>query len=247
MLAADRLTLAIDIHSQSYQLLRWVAEAVRKGFIPATRAHQYANTGDAAFDWMQEHYLNLPQAMRPDRRHLREFASYFGNYVMSSFDIVEQPGTRLDSRCGCYCPLCAHLVNAPHLQPKKLGKRDKVRADQLMVNRVIALANEEKIAVSDAAIADIVESDKTRRSAAYSAYGYWLIKRLEGDTDGPAVLALWREIAWKRTGSPIKNFRLQYKDFVDAEELLADTMQSLRVTEESGDEPSPTPERAGEN
>ena len=48
MLAADRLTLALDIHSRSYQLLRWVAEAVRQGFIPATRAHQYANTGDAA-------------------------------------------------------------------------------------------------------------------------------------------------------------------------------------------------------
>ncbi len=227
MLAADRLTLAIAIHSQSYQLLRWVAEAVRKGFIPATRAHQYANTSDAAFAWMQDHYLNFPQGMRPDKRHLREFSNFFGTYVTSSFDIVEQPGARLDSRCGCYCPLCVHLVNAPHLQAKKLRKRDKARADQLMVNRVTALASEEEIGVTDSAVVAIVRSDETRRSAAYSAYGYWLIRRLEGDTDGTAVLALWREIAWKRTGSPIKNFQLRFKDFIDAEELLADALQSV--------------------
>ena len=34
MLSQDRLTLAIDIHSQSYKLLRWVADAIGKGFIP---------------------------------------------------------------------------------------------------------------------------------------------------------------------------------------------------------------------
>ena len=233
MLAADRLTLAIDIHSQSYQLLRWVAQAVRKGFIPATRAHQYANAGDAAFAWMQDHYLNFPQGMRPDQRHLREFANFFGTYVTSSFDIVEQPGMRLASRCGCYCPLCAHLVNAPHLQAKRLRKKDKERAGQLMVHRVTALASEEGIGVSEPAVVAIVRSDETRRSAAYSAYGYWLIRRLEGDTDGTAVLALWREIAWKRTGSPIKNFQLRYKDFIDAEELLADALQSVVVLEAS--------------
>ena len=220
MLPADRLGLAIDIHTQSYQLLRWVAEAVRKGFIPATRAHQYANTSDAAIAWMEEHYFNFPQAMRPDRQHLREFASFFGTYVTSSFDIIEQPGTRLDSHCGCYCPLCAHLVNAPHLQTKKLTKRDKDRAHQLMVDRVTALAREEGITATDQDVLVLVQGEETRRSAGYSTYGYWLIRRLDGDTDGKSVLALWREIAWTPTGSPIKNFHLRYKDFVNAEESL---------------------------
>jgi hypothetical protein len=233
MLAADRLALALDIHAQSYQLLRWVAEAVRKGFIPATRAHQYANTGDAAFDWLREHYLNLPLGMRPDRRYLREFANFFGTYVTSSFDIVEQPGTRLDSRCGCYCPLCAHLVNAPHLRPKKLGRRDRERAVQLMVDRVAGLAREEGIGATESAVAAVVSGDETRRSAAYSAYGYWLIRRLDGHTDGAAVLALWREIAWKRTGSPIPGFRLQYEDFVEAEEVVAGALRSVAVPESS--------------
>jgi hypothetical protein len=233
MLAADRLALAIDVHSRSYQLLRWVAEAVRRGFIPATRAHQYADAGDAAFAWMQDHYLNFPPGMRPDRRHLREFANFFGTYVTSSFDIIEQPGTRLDSRCGCYCRLCAHLVNAPHLRAKKPGRRDKERAGQLMVSRVGALAREEQIEATDSAVVAIVRGDQTRRSAAYSAYGHWLIRRLEGDTDGPAVLALWREIAWKRTGSPIKGFRLRHEDVVGAEEVVAAALRAVVVQESS--------------
>src|SRR5262245_912194 len=226
MLAAERLRLAIDIHAQSYKLLRWVAQAVRKGFIPATRAHEYANASDAALDWMQEHYLNFPRGTRPDRQHLREFANFFATYVTSSFDIIEQPGMRLDSPCGCYCPMCSRLVHAPHLQVKKLTKRDKNRAQRLMIQRVAALAREEGIDISDEAVLAVVQGDETRRAAGYSAYGYWLIRRLEGDTDGTAILALWREIAWKRTGSPIKNFQLEYKDFVDAEESLANALRS---------------------
>jgi hypothetical protein len=226
MLAADRLTLAIDIHARAYDLLKWVATAVGKGFIPATRAHQYANTGDAALAWMQGHFLNLPRAMRPESQQLPEFANYFGTYLTSSFDIVEQPGTRLDSRCGCYCPMCARLVNAPHLRPKRPTRRDKAHAEQLMANRVAALAREEGIAATDPAVVAVVRGDDTRRAAGYSAYGHWLIRRLEGDTPGTAVLALWREIAWTRAGSPLKNFRLRYPDFVDAEDLLAAALRA---------------------
>lgn len=226
MLSGDRLTLAIDIHSRSYKLLRWVADAIRQGFIPATRAHEYANVSDAAFDWTEQHYMNFPPEMRPDRRFLREFANFFGTYVTSSFDFVSQPGSRLESRCGCYCPLCVHLVNASHLQPKKLSKRDRNRAFDLMVDRITALALEEGVAVRSEAVTNIVQDDGTRRPAAYSAYGYWLIKRTEGHTDGKAVLALWREIAWNRTGSPIPKFKLRFEDFADAEETLIDAMRT---------------------
>ena len=226
MLSADRLTLAIDIQSRSYQLLRWVADGIEKGFIAATRAHEYADVPDAALDWINQHYLNLPPQLRPERRHLSEFANFFGTYVTSSFDLIEQPGMRLHSPCGCYCPLCAHLVNAPHLQPKKLTKRDKHRATNLMVDRVTALALEEGTSLKSEDAMSIAQNHETRRSAGYSAYGYWLIKRMEGFSDGKSVLALWREIAWHPTGSPIKGFKLRYEDFVDAEESLITAIHS---------------------
>jgi hypothetical protein len=224
MLPANRLTLAIHIQSHSYQLLKWVADAVCKGFIPAEHAHQFANVCDAAYAWMEEHFFNLPTELRPDRQHLREFANFFATYVTSSFDIVVQPGTRLVSRCGCYCPLCSRLVNAPHLRTKRLSRRDKERANTLMANRLDMLAREEVISCQHD-LADLARSEEFRRAAAFSAYGYWLIRRLEGDTDGKSVLALWREIAWSRAGSPVKNFKLQYQDFVEAEETLINALR----------------------
>jgi hypothetical protein len=78
------------------------------------------------------------------------------------------------------------------------------------------------------ALKSLVKGESTRRSAAYSTYGYWLIQRLEGESDGPAVLALWREIAWSRAGSPLPNFQLEFEDFVAAEELLIAEMAKAR-------------------
>jgi hypothetical protein len=197
-----------------------------KGFIPDTREHEDTDVSASAFDWIEQNYLNFSEEARPDRRHLREFANFFGTYVTSSFDVIDQPGTRLHSDWRCYCEFCSHIVNAPHLQPKKLSKRDKIRANELMVARVTVLALVEHVALKPEAATSIVQDNETRRFAGYSVYGYWLIKRTEGITDGSSILALWREIAWHPTGSPIKNFKLQYKDFMAAEESLVDAMQT---------------------
>ena len=44
---------------------------------------------------------------------------------------------------------------------------------------------------------------------------------------GPAVLALWREIAWDAT-APKKNFVLEADDIVRAEESLVSAMAGLK-------------------
>ena len=220
MLPADRLQLAIDIQGRSYRLLRWVADAIGKGFIPATRAHEYADVADSAYDWIDQHYLNLPTNARPHRTHQREFANFFATYMISSFDIVEQPGKRRMTPCGCYCPMCSYFANAPYLQTKKLSSKMKQRALRLMADRVQQLAMESGTPITPEAAEQIATTVETRRAAGYSAYGQWLIKRLDGLTDGPSILALWREVAWNKSGSPIPRFELKYADFADAETCL---------------------------
>jgi hypothetical protein len=44
MLTRERLLLAIDIHSRSYKLLRWVGAASEQGQIPGERAEQHSNS-----------------------------------------------------------------------------------------------------------------------------------------------------------------------------------------------------------
>lgn len=52
------------------------------------------------------------------------------------------------------------------------------------------------------------------------AYARELLLRLAGDPGDPAILALWREFAWTKTGAPKKGFRLDAQDILDAQEAL---------------------------
>jgi hypothetical protein len=120
-------------------------------------------------------------------------------------------------------------VNASHLRPKKLGKRDKDGARQERISRVTLLAQEESIQLSDDLAAGVAVGPFLR-DAAYSAYGQSLLERIGGSDCGPYVLALWREIAWKPEGSPIKDFKLTATDFFEAERrLIAEMKKQLRT------------------
>jgi hypothetical protein len=225
MLPRDQIENAVEIQQKSYKLLLWLADAIDRGFITFTRAHDYSSAADVAYEWIEEHYHNLPEAGRPPRKRLREFSNYFGSYVTTSFDLVDKPGTRLESSCGCLCPFCAHLVSASHLRPKKLRKRDKDIARGQRTSRLIMLAEEEGIQIHRDTAAMIADDPAFLRNAAYSAYALSLLERIRGDEGGPYALALWREIAWKPEGSPIKGFQLQADNIVDAERQLIAEMK----------------------
>jgi hypothetical protein len=218
MLPRDDIESAVQIQKRSYKLLRWVGDAIDRGVITFSRAHGDASAADAAFDWISEHYEDLPESARPLPDQLRPFSNYFGSYVTTSFDLVRDPRQRLASSCGCYCELCSHLVDASHLQAKKPSSRDKEKGIADCVSRIELLAKEEELPLSSDLAAALVASH--RRESAYSAYGYSLLERLRGSEGGPHVLALWRMIAWKPEGSPIKGFTLESGDIFDAEHDL---------------------------
>jgi hypothetical protein len=226
MLPRDQIENAVEIQQKSYKLLLWLADAIDRGFITFTHAHEYSSAADTAYEWIEEHYHNLPEAGRPPRKRLREFSNYFGSYVTTSFDLLDKPGPRLESSCGCLCPLCAHLVNASHLRPKKLRKRDKDIAREQRTSRLIMLAEEEGVQIDRETAATIADDPAFLRNAAYSAYALSLLERIRGDEGGLYALALWREIAWKPEGSPIKDFQLKADDILDAERQLIAEMRN---------------------
>jgi len=92
------------------------------------------------------------------------------------------------------------------------------------------LAEEEDMRIHNDLAAMIATGPAFLRSAAYSAYGLSLLERIHGSEGGPYVLALWREIAWKPEGSPIKGFQLEATDIFDAErQLIAEMKRQLRT------------------
>lgn len=112
------------------------------------------------------------------------------------------------------------IVNAPHLQAKKLFTRDKRRADFLMRESVCKLAAENGMELDFDSATQLVTDDANRRHAAYVSYGQWLVRRLYGESDGPAILALWRLVAWDPRGGMHRGFKLELNDFKVAEDNL---------------------------
>ena len=176
----------------------------------------------AATHWLRSEFHNIPEELRPDLDSLPEFAAFFSTYLTSSFDVVYSTGGRWRSLAPryCRCDICVRIINASHLRGKKLHKVDKRQANWLMVERLLCFGNERDWKIDESTAVAIVTAKETRRYAAYVAYGYWLIQRLEGKSDGPAILALWRLIAWDPRGGARRGFKLQLEDFKIAEDRI---------------------------
>lgn len=219
----ERLETALDTQRRSYRLLRWMADRVRQGVVEPRAAAVHAGTGEAAEDWIARHLANLPADARPRAGELPRFARFFSTYLLTSFRLVPRPGVRVDSPCGCWCPFCTTVRQAPHLQPAPCGKRERKRAAVLMADRLGELAAEEGLTDNAAAgweaAPALLADDDARRDAALSAYGLWLTRRLNGVSDGASLLALWREFAWEK-GKPRPKFEVTAGDVLDAERRL---------------------------
>jgi hypothetical protein len=207
----DRAVLeqAVDLQRRSYELLKWMADAVRRGFIRFDTAHAYATLPQAALAWIERHFQDLPRAAQPTREELRPFSNLFSTYLEASFELVRDPGKKLHSpRNHCFCPWCSWLVDAPNLRTRKLTGQDRKRAHRLEASYLRATAIELDVALSAARCEELLESSELSEPIALATYGRDLLRRLEGSCEGPASLVLWRKFAWTRQGSPKKGFKL---------------------------------------
>lgn len=226
MLKPDELTLAVDLQRRSYNLLLWLSTAISKGVIQVNRAHDYMNEAEAAQDWIEGHYLNLPPNCRPEREQLKPFSRFFASYLTTSFELVDQPIHRLESKCGCCCPICAYFTGPHHIKTKKLFRRDKERARRIKIAALLQLSREHNKHLTQEQAEKLVDSDVTATAVSLLAYGQQLVARTRGSAEGPAALALWREIAWERT-APKKGFTLEAEDILNAEQTLASKLASM--------------------
>jgi hypothetical protein len=232
MLDERELEEAVEIGDRAYRLLGWVNEAVERGFISLEHAGRYVGRCRGGGEVAREALHDLPEDARPRAQTgapLRRFANYFSTYLASSFDLHEVPGTRIDPGPDGYCcPWCGYGSEVPraHLQPKKLGRRDREKARLLKRSFMERLAREEGLDVRPDAIDQLLTDHSVAKQVALAAYGEVLLRRLDGYTSGPATLALWREFAWSPAGSPVKGFKLEARRIKGAEERVLEDLRS---------------------
>ncbi len=207
----------------------WISNAIDKGLILPSRAAHHSGGPEAATEWLRANYKIIPEDLRPSENAIDEFAAFFSTYLTSSFDVIQKPGTKGTGpipQFACTCDLCVRIVNAPHLQAKKLYAKDKRRADFLMTECLQNFAATNGIDLDENSACNMITNQGTRRAAAYITYGHWLILRLKGESDGPAILALWRLMAWDPRGGIRQGFKLELGDFKTAERTLLSAVKT---------------------
>jgi hypothetical protein len=221
-----QLDRIVDAQRRSYRLLLWLNKAVAKGLLTSDIVlHAGRTPAKKITRWLEGHYDNLPTDGRPagrDPDDLAIFANLLAAYFETSFEWSLEAPPRLRSECGCWCPLCTYVVAGSHLKTRKLTSGDKRRARRLKENALRQLALEAGRNLTDRDASSMCEEEAMREDIALLAYGRELLRRAQGINEGPAVLALWREFAWTRTGSPKKGFTLEPLDIVQAERRLLD-------------------------
>ncbi|NND99471.1 MAG: hypothetical protein HKN47_19325 [Pirellulaceae bacterium] len=231
MIDHEKLTQAVETHRRTFELLKWLESALNQGFIQFGSVHAFGSDSEAACQWIARHFQNLPPDGRPaspSETDIQPHAHMLATYLSTSFDAVAQPGYRRAGDCSCWC--CSWLEALPHLRPKKLSVKDKRRAQRLKLDALRQLALDVDAKADDARLEEIAAGADPAASLALVTYGHQLIRRLRGLTEGPAILALWREFAWDPGGSPKRKFKLRVDDILQAEQRLIEKLTGKRTT-----------------
>jgi hypothetical protein len=225
MLIRDEVENAVRLQACGYQLLKWLEKALSDGFITPEAAGTYATSEDAAYSWLDKHYLNLPDNARPERSDLRAFGNFFSTYLDCTFVLDAKPGKRLYSPdAHCFCPICSWMVQKPHLRPKKVGAGDKKVAERMKRTFLLQLAEAHGISVTEKMLDDMLQDPNLRDAVGLCTYAADLLQRLKGRAVGAASLALWRTFAWTPQGSPKKGFVLTTDEIMIAQDVLAERL-----------------------
>ena len=230
MLIKDKVENAVHLQDCAYQLLKWLEKALRDGFITPEAAGMYATSEDAAYSWLDKHYLNLPDSARPERSDLRAFSNFFSTFLDCTFDLEAKPGKRLYSpNAHCFCPFCSWMVQKPHLRPKKVSANHKKVAEKMKRNFLVRLADARGISVSGETLDDMLRDPNLREPIGLCAYAADLLQRLEGIAVGAASLVLWRTFAWTSQGSPKRGFSLKTDEIMSAQDVLAERLSKAEA------------------
>lgn len=221
MLNETELAHVVDLQRRSYSLLKWMADAVTRGFIRFDTAHDYASLPEAASGWIVSHYNDIPMNSRPDRESIQSFSKMFSTYLQNSFEFVRNPGKQLYSPQGhCFCPMCSWLSDAPNLKTKKPSAADKRRARRMKVATIENLLTENHATRTSQEIEAIVDSRELKECVSILTYAHDLLARAKGLGVGPAALVLWRGFAWTQQGSPKKDFELSVESILASEKRV---------------------------
>lgn len=232
MLKLEEVARAVRLQQKAYKLLRWCQDTLPVVVWPTHTSEAEIDERAAVGAWIRDNLDRIPEAIAPAPDEVDDLAGVFASFLTTSFAVDGDPPmrlipVRLISNSGCSCPVCTRLARAPHLRAKNLTSGDKHHAARMKLAVLLDLAAERGLPLTkEAALEKLSSSDFSER-AALVTYARQLLARMAGDPGDPAILALWREFAWTRTGAPKKGFQLSAADILRAEQDLSAELDAI--------------------
>ena len=221
----------VILHEKSFALLKWVRAALKEGSVSFAVIHGNTDSASAAVEWIRRHVNNIPNDARPDAEQIPAFARLFLSFLTTSFRLKPN-SMQLVSKCGCLCSYCSYLRAGPDLEPRTPSKKDVRTATELKRIYLGKIATEIGIVETNAIVEALLESVEISEDISVATWGSELLRRSEYASQGEAVLALWRQFAW-RNNSPKPKFRISVPRLLDAERMIIAAMEAARKTKKT--------------
>ena len=226
MFDPDELKKLIELHQKSYNLFLWLNKKL-KDFRSRSKkntlfdeVHEKVSFYKGCFAWISRHIGEFPPDARPAKSDIEPFAHLFASYLTTSFFITDK--VRVSD--GCPCPFCTFFYDITAFQVRNPDKKARLNAEKLKARYIETLAREAELTSVPSNIEDwIPENPELSRDISLTTYAQELIRRSKFTSQGEAILALWREIAWKDNRLD-KKFKLSTKAIIHAESRILEKL-----------------------
>lgn len=225
MFEKEQMKRIVALQEKSFALFRWLNHAMVEQRVKLDAVHEALGLSAAAEQWVRAHFLELPDAVRPEKADIPAFAHLFASYLSTSYTVADK---RVASDCGCYCELCRYLVSVRHLRPRiptKKARREARELKTILLRRLAADAGVDL--ASDTVDEMLADQGELGDAISWATYGQELIRRSQFASQGEGVLVLWREIAWDDKGKVRRGFVLTPEAFMDAEKTIRDYLTRM--------------------
>ena len=217
MFDQQQLATVLRLHEKSYELLKWAKTALKQGTISFSVLHTATDSTSAAAEWIQRHLANIPNVARPEPSEVSLFSRLFVSFLQTSFDLSANTQVRTTFN-SCCCGFCTTIRMGPNLVPRTPSKRDFKTAAELKQLYLHQLAADCEITNSEV-IRKTLSEPSLSTELSMATWGAELVRRSQFASQGEAVLALWREFAWKDK-NPIRDFKITAKLILAAEQTI---------------------------
>ena len=186
----------LRLQQQAYDLLLWVGH---RSFIDPILD---ATTIDILRDpercqaWVEQRLKDVPHRLRPAKEEREIFGRLFASFFQTSFRIEKKEDYE-----GHYYRIIANKDQAAgknklgsRKAPRGLQRKRKNEATHLRMRSLVELLGGDQLPHFWDRVSDLLSDKQLRLEATIWAYAFGLLRRAEGESDGPAMHRLWKDM-----------------------------------------------------